>query len=100
VAAPFFGRTCHTAPGPSRLALRFGTVLQPMSVQRGHKARFRVVVHPPIHLEHTGDLTADIAAGVRKVNAFIEEQVLARPAEWFWTHKRWPNETYKRGVSR
>ena len=65
VAAPFFGVTCHTAPGPSRLALRFNTVLQPMSVQRGRKARFRVVVHDPIHLEHTGNTTADIEAGVR-----------------------------------
>ena len=33
----------------------------------------------------TGALTAD------------EEQVLARPSEWFWTHKRWPNDTYRRG---
>ena len=97
VAAPFFGLTCHTAPGPSRLALRFGAVLQPMSVQRKHKARFRVVVHDPIRLEHTGDMTADIEAGVRKVNAFVEERVRERPSEWFWTHKRWPNETYKRG---
>jgi KDO2-lipid IV(A) lauroyltransferase len=96
VASPLFGRTAHTAPGPSRLALRFGTVLQPMSVQRKHKARFRVVVHEPIQLARTGDMTADIEAGVREVNAFIEERVLERPAEWFWTHKRWPNETYKR----
>lgn len=96
IAAPFFGLTCHTAPGPSRLALRFNTVLQPMSVQRKHKARFRVVVHEPIRLEHTGDNAADIEAGVRKVNAFVEERVRERPAEWFWTHKRWPNETYKR----
>ena len=96
VAAPFFGVTCHTAPGPTRLALRFDTVLQPMSVQRQHKARFRVVVHEPIRLEHTGELSADIEAGVRKVNAFIEDQVRERPSEWFWTHKRWPNETYKR----
>jgi Kdo2-lipid IVA lauroyltransferase/acyltransferase len=96
VASPFFGLTCHTAPGPSRLALRFNTVLQPMSVQRKRKARFRVVVHEPIHLEHTGDNAADVAAGVRKVNAFVEERVRERPAEWFWTHKRWPNDTYKR----
>lgn len=96
VAAPFFGLTCHTAPGPSRLALRFDTVLQPMSVQRKRKARFRVVVHEPIRLEHTGDNAADVAAGVRKINAFVEERVRERPAEWFWTHKRWPNDTYKR----
>jgi Kdo2-lipid IVA lauroyltransferase/acyltransferase len=96
VAAPLFGRICHTAPGPTRLALRFDTVLQPMSVQRKHKARFRVVVHEPIRLEKTSDHAADIEAGVRKVNTFIEDQVRARPAEWFWTHKRWPSETYKR----
>lgn len=96
VAAPLFGLMAHTAPGPSRLALRFNTVLQPMSVQRKHKARFHVVVHDPIHLEHTGNMTADIEAGVRQVNAFIEERVRERPAEWFWTHKRWPSETYKR----
>ncbi len=96
IAAPLFGVMAHTAPGPTRLALRFDTVLQPMSVQRKRKARFRVVVHEPIRLEKTGDNAADIEAGVRKVNAFIEQQVRERPSEWFWTHKRWPSEIYRR----
>jgi len=95
VAAPMFGVTCYTAPGPSSFALRFGIPLQPMSVQRTRKARFRVLVHGPIWLEDTGDRNADLAAGVRKVNAFIEDRVRDRPAEWFWVHKRWPNEVYK-----
>lgn len=96
VAAPLFGVTCHTAPGPSSFALRFGIPLQPMSVQRVHKARFRVIVHEPIWLENTGDRNRDIEAGVRKVNAFIEDRVRDRPEEWFWVHKRWPNEIYKK----
>ena len=96
VAAPLFGVTCHTAPGPSTFALRFGIPLQPMSVQRTRKARFRVIVHEPIHLTDTGDRAADIEAGVRQVNAFIEDRVRARPTEWFWVHKRWPNEVYRR----
>ena len=96
VAAPFFGQIVHTAPGPSTYALRYGIPLQPMSVQRRGKARFEVIVHEPIHLEDTGDREADIEAGVRRVNAFIEDCVRARPTEWFWVHKRWPNETYKR----
>ncbi len=95
VAAPLFGVMAHTAPGPSRLALRFATVLQPMSVQRLGKARFRVVVHDPIALRSTGDRAADIEAGVAQVNAFIEGRVRERPAEWFWLHKRWPNEVYR-----
>lgn len=95
VAAPLFGVMCHTAPGPSTFALRFGVPLQPMSVQRVGKARFRVVAHDPIRLNDTGDRDADVEAGVRRINAFIEERVRERPAEWFWVHKRWPSEIYK-----
>jgi len=94
VAAPFFGRPVMTAPGPTRLALRFGTVLQPMTVERTKGARFRAVVHDPIVLEQTGDRTADIAEGVRRITAFVEEQVRRRPGEWFWVHRRWPKEAY------
>lgn len=95
VAAPLFGVMAHTAPGPSSFALRFGIPIQPMSVQRIDKARFRVIVHEPFRLEDTGDRAADIETGVRRINAFIEERVLDRPAEWFWVHKRWPKENYK-----
>ena len=94
VAAPFMGQLAHTAAGPTRLALRFGAVLQPMSVERLPKARFRVIVHPPIELEKTGAREADLEAGVARVNAFVEAQVRARPLEWFWVHKRWSNEAY------
>jgi Kdo2-lipid IVA lauroyltransferase/acyltransferase len=97
VAAPLFGVLAHTAPGPSSFALRFGIPLQPLSVQRlGEGARFKVIVHDAMRLEDTGDRNADIETGVRRVNAFIEERVRARPAEWFWVHRRWPNEVYRR----
>lgn len=94
VAAPFFGHLAHTAPAPTRLALRFGAVLQPMSVQRIKGARFRAVVHEPIELPHTGNRSEDIAAGVRAVNAFVEARIRERPSEWFWVHKRWANAVY------
>ena len=96
VAAPLFGVMAHTAPGPASFALRFGVPLQPMSVERVGKARFRVIVHDPIMLKDSGERTADIEAGVRRINRFIEERVRARPAEWFWVHKRWPTEIYKK----
>jgi KDO2-lipid IV(A) lauroyltransferase len=95
VAAPLFGVDAYSAPGPVVFALRFGVPMLPLSVQRLHKARFRVIVHDPIVLENTGDRTADIDAGVRQMNAFLEERIRARPAEWFWVHKRWPKEMYK-----
>jgi KDO2-lipid IV(A) lauroyltransferase len=94
VAAPFFGRTVHTAGAPSRLALRFGAVMQPMSVVRLPGARFRVTIHDPIRLTNTGNRERDVEAAVAQINAFIEARIRERPAEWFWVHKRWPQEDY------
>ena len=90
----FFGQPVNAAPGPSRLALRFGTVLQPMSTERLPGVRFRVTVYDPIRLEPTGDRAADIARGVQAITRFIEDRVRENPVDWFWVHKRWPDAVY------
>lgn len=90
----FFGQPVNAAPGPSRLALRFGTVLQPMSTERLPGVRFRVTVYEPIALEKTGDRQADIARGVQAITSFIEDRVRENPVDWFWVHKRWPDRVY------
>ncbi len=95
VPTPFFGHMAETAPGPTRLAQRFGTVLQPLTIRRLHKARFHVVVHEPISVDDTGRKSEDIDTTVCKISAFIEREVRANPEEWFWVHKRWPNEAYR-----
>ena len=91
----FFGQPVNAAPGPSRLALRFGTVLQPMSVVRLPGVRFRVTAHEPIEMESTGDRQADIARGVQAITRFVEERVREHPVDWFWVHKRWPDRVYQ-----
>ena len=95
----FFGQPVNAAPGPSRLALRFGTVLQPMSVTRLPGVRFRLTVHEPIAITSTGDKPADIARGVQAVTTFVEDRVREHPVDWFWVHKRWPDAVYAALVS-
>lgn len=95
VATPFFGVIAETAPGPTRLAQRFGTVLQPLTIRRLHKARFRVTVHDPIEVDDTGHKARDIETTVNKITAFIETAVRDNPEEYFWTHKRWPAAAYR-----
>jgi Kdo2-lipid IVA lauroyltransferase/acyltransferase len=90
----FFGQPVNAAPGPSRLALRFGTVLQPMSVARLPGVRFRVTAYEPITLETTGDRQDDITRGVQAVTRFIEMRVREQPVDWFWVHRRWPDRVY------
>ena len=96
VSTPFFGHPVDTAPGPTRLAMRFGTFLQPMTVERMHKARFKVTVLDPIEVATTGHKAQDIDATVTKVTQFVESAVRQRPEQWFWVHKRWPNDVYKK----
>jgi len=94
IALPFFGRETHTLPAAVRLALRFGTTIQPMSIQRLRGARFRCVVHDPIVVADTGDRTDDIERGVAAINAFMEARIRERPGEWWWLHRRWPASAY------
>jgi KDO2-lipid IV(A) lauroyltransferase len=95
VEAPFFGRPVMTAPGPVRLALRHGGQMIPMSVVRLKGAKFRVTIHEPIVVGGSGDRATDIREGVAKLNAFVEARIRERPAEWMWSHRRWPLECYE-----
>ncbi len=92
--AIFFGQPVNAAPGPTRLALKFGTVLQPLSVTRLPGVRFRLTVHEPIEPNQTGNRTEDIARGVQAITTFVEERVREHPVDWFWVHKRWPDRVY------
>jgi len=90
----FFNQPVNAAPGPTRLALRFGTVIQPMSVVRLPGVRFRVTAHEPIALDDSIDRQDSIRAGVQAITTFIEARVRENPVDWFWVHKRWPDRVY------
>ena len=91
---PFFGHLANTQPAAVRWALRFGLDIQTMSVQRIKGARFRVIIHDTIVVENTGCPAADVEAGLAKVNAFVEQRIRERPAEYWWVHRRFPDKLY------
>ncbi len=99
VPTQFFGHTVETAPGASRLALKFDVPIVPLSVRRTDGARFVVTVHPPLEIPRTGDRTHDIEASVQIITDFIAARIEDNPAQWFWVHKRWPNPVYKQDAS-
>jgi len=94
VVAPLFGHPAPTADGATRLALRFGVPLAPMSVLRLEGAHFVVRVHEPIALDYSAAPEAAVEAGVRAINAFVEARVREAPEQWFWVHRRWPKEVW------
>ncbi|MAP93633.1 MAG: lipid A biosynthesis acyltransferase [Ponticaulis sp.] len=95
IAVPLFGHDAMTAPGPTRLAMKYDVPIVPFSTERTGPGRFRVTVHEPIEIAKTGDLEADIRTTVERINAFVEERVRETPDQWFWMHRRWPKEAWR-----
>jgi KDO2-lipid IV(A) lauroyltransferase len=91
---PFFGHLVRTQHAPVRFAMRFGAHLQPGWVERGKGARFRVYIGDEIPLPAEGGTPEDVEAGVRAINAFVESRARARPWEYWWVHRRFPDPLY------
>lgn len=99
VAVPFFGHDAMTAPGPTRLAMRYKAMLLPLSTLRTGPGRYRVTVYDPIDIEQTTEEDAAIYSTVLKISRFVEARVREAPEQWFWMHNRWPKEAWvKAGV--
>ena len=92
---PFFGHNAMTAPGPSRLALKYNVPIVFVSTRRTGPARFKVTIHAPFMPEKTGDQEADVKACVERITGYIEDEVRANSAQWFWQHRRWPKEAWR-----
>jgi KDO2-lipid IV(A) lauroyltransferase len=94
VAAPLFGHDCMTADGPTRLALRFGVPLIPLSVKRLPHSRYAITVHEPLPLDREAPQDQAVQDSVARINAFMEARIREAPQDWFWVHKRWPKEAW------
>ncbi|GAB5455117.1 MAG: lysophospholipid acyltransferase family protein [Henriciella sp.] len=95
LAIPFFGHKAMTAPGPSRLALKYKVPIVLVTTRRTGPARFAVTVHEPFTPPQTGDVETDVKACVEHITGLIEAEVRANPEQWFWQHRRWPKDAWR-----
>lgn len=91
IAVPFFGRDAMTAPALAQLALRYDLPVVPTRCERLGGARFRVSFYPPIPRPETTDRHAATAEMMATVNTMLEDWIRARPGQWLWLHRRWPD---------
>ncbi|MFQ5775328.1 MAG: lysophospholipid acyltransferase family protein [Kiloniellaceae bacterium] len=96
IPVPLFGVEAMTPTAPAQLALRFRCPLVPVRIERTGPARFRVTSHAPLELPDSGDRQADVARAMRELNRILEDWIRARPEEWLWLHRRWPEAAYGR----
>lgn len=82
---PFFGVPAATVPGLSRIARLAGAKVVPCIPRMlPGGAGYLVRLEPPWENFPSGDLYAD----TRRMNEYIEQQVLAMPEQYLWMHKR------------
>lgn len=90
IPIPFFGRDAMTAPAVGRFAVKFDCPIVPTKVERLKGAHFRMTFYPPVEQPVSGDPHADTVAVMTALNVMIEDWIRARPGQWLWLHKRWP----------
>lgn len=91
IAVPFMGRNAMTAPGVARLGGHFDCPVVPVHTERLRGATFRFTVLPPLDLAHTGNRKSDEIVTMTHINEMIAAWVKARPEQWLWLHRRWPD---------
>jgi KDO2-lipid IV(A) lauroyltransferase len=87
IFVPFFGVPTATITGLARLAKLTGATVIPLVTRmesRGWQTRYVARVGAPL----TDFPGSDESADARRMNAFIEAEVLQSPEQYYWLHKR------------
>jgi KDO2-lipid IV(A) lauroyltransferase len=91
IPVPFFGREAMTATAIAAFALKFDCPVYPVRIERRKGAHFKMTVFPALNLPQTGDKEKDTRAMLVEMNRLFEEWIRARPEQWLWIHRRWPD---------
>ena len=95
LAVPFFSIEAMTAAAPAQLAVRFRCPIILVRIERTGPARFRLTAQGPLELPDTGNRQEDTLLLTRRMNELLEAWIRDRPEQWFWLHRRWPDDAYR-----
>ena len=85
----FMGHTVSTTPAAALLARRYRVPVLTTCCVREKDGGLTLVIEPPLKLQKTADIRADLQANTQTMTRAIEKAVRAYPDQWFWFHKRW-----------
>ena len=88
----FFGARTRLPDGPLRIAYRTGVSVLPAFALRLPDDTFLLEFEPPLELPLTGNLEADLQAGMAIVVSVLERRIRAHPEQWLVTGRVWPEE--------
>jgi lauroyl/myristoyl acyltransferase len=90
-AVDFFGERTTLPAGPATLAIRTAAAILPTAVYfdgSGHHG----VMRPPVPVERTGSLRADVARITQLLAAELESLIRRAPEQWHLLQPNWPSD--------
>lgn len=85
-ALPFLGQPAPTATSAAEFALRFNALLIPyFGIRSADGLNFQIDLGAPVAHTEPVQMTQEITR-------LLEDQIAARPEQWFWIHNRWKPE--------
>lgn len=84
---PFFGMEAPTNPATSRLAKLANAIVIPIFCTRNESGNIGYTLHimPALDNFPSNDINGDTL----RINQIVEQQILAFPEQYLWTHKRY-----------
>lgn len=86
---PFFNRQASMSVGAIRMGLKFQTPLCFATITRIQGPYHRLVIQPPLALDHTGNSEKDILTNLTKATQIMEKDIREFPWEYMWFYKIW-----------
>lgn len=85
ITAKFFGNDMYFPVGWVSLAQKTEAAVLPLSLHPDGRSRYKIIVHPPIHLETQDDDDGSVLENVKKFVEILEKDVYMYPHQWhFW----------------
>jgi KDO2-lipid IV(A) lauroyltransferase len=92
VDVEFFGEVTKLPAGPAVLAIRTGAPLFPSIVYQERGGKGHGVIRPPLEIERTGNLRADVTRITRMLAAEFEDVIRKAPEQWHMFQPNWPSD--------
>lgn len=89
VDVKFFHRPALTTGLPAVAALRLGTPVFFLFIERQPGPRYVMTVEGTPPLENTGEIERDIQTNTQRFNDRLETKIRENPGHWLWMHNRW-----------
>ena len=87
LAVPFFGKTASMSTGAFRLALKYGSAVCPVWIERRGSGQHMLRISPAIDLTVTEDMEKDLLVNISKAARHFEDLLREHPAEYVWFYK-------------